>query len=146
MAEAARILVTGSRHWSSTYEMRRIIHATLEEFGPDVTFVHGNATGADRLAALAAGWFGASAEAHDADWYAPCRETCQPGHREKRYGRDYCPAAGEYRDQAIVDLGAVACLAFLVPRKSSPCEEVLDFADRGSKAGIPVRWYTQESA
>lgn len=141
----ARILVTGSRHWFSTLQMRQMIGAALDEFGPDATIVHGNAPGADKLAALAAAWFGAEAEPHDADWAAPCRETCRPGHRQKRYGRDYCPAAGEYRDQAMVDLGAVACLAFLVSRKSSPCEEVLDFADRASKAGIPVRWYTQES-
>lgn len=142
----ARILVTGSRAWSSTLQMRRIIGAAIEEFGPGVTLVHGNAQGADRLAALAADWFGATTEEHDADWSGPCRPECDHGPRPKRYGRSYCPAAGDYRNQLMVDLGAVVCLAFLVPPSVSPCKGTRDCAARAKRAGIPVRDFAQGDA
>lgn len=137
----ARILVTGSREWSSTFEMRLIIGATLEEFGSDAIIVHGNARGADKLAALIAGGWGATPEPHDPDWTGPCRPECSHGPRPKRYGRDYCPAAGDYRNQLMVDLGADVCLAFLVPPSVSPCKGTRDCAARAAAAKIPVRWY-----
>lgn len=142
----ARILMTGSRAWSSTLQMRRIVRVTLDEFGSDAAIVHGNAQGADRLAALAAGWFNAAAEAHDADWEGACRAECGHGPRSKRYGRSYCPAAGDYRNQLMVDLSADVMLAFLVPLSVSLCKGTRDCAARAQAAGIPVRWYVQDGA
>lgn len=142
----ARILVTGSRAWSSTLEMRRVIRGALDEFGADATIVHGNARGADRLAALVGGWFGAPIERHDADWTVPCRAECSHGPRPKRYGRDYCPAAGDYRNQLMVDLGADVMLAFLVPPSVSPCKGTRDCMARARAAKIPIRDYQQGDA
>jgi hypothetical protein len=142
----ARILVTGSREWSSTLQMRRIIGATLDEFGSDAVIVHGNAHGADRLAALVAGWYGAASEKHEPDWTGPCRAECSHGPRPKRYGREYCPAAGDYRNQLIVDLGADICLAFLVHPSVSPCKGTRDAMARARRAGIPVWDYEQGGA
>lgn len=144
---SARILVTGSRAWTSVYQMRRIIRDTLREFGTDATLIHGNASGADRLAASIAEHLGATPEAHSADWEAPCRPACRPGHRRKRRDdRDFCPAAGDYRNQEMVDLGADVVLAFLVDPPISPCKGTRDCAGRAKGAGIPVRWYAQEAA
>jgi hypothetical protein len=139
----ARILVTGSRAWSSTLQMRRVIRAALDELGADATIVHGNAQGADRLAALIAGGWGATPEKHDADWTGPCRAECNHGPRPKRYGRSYCPAAGDYRNQLMVDLGADVCLVFLVPPSVSPCKGSRDCRARAKAAKIPIRDYEQ---
>lgn len=43
-------------------------------------------------------------ERHPADWAAPCRSTCRRGHRRRMKGGIIgCPAAGNYRNQDMVD-------------------------------------------
>jgi len=81
--------------------------------------VQGRYLGADWLAVWAAlnmsdllKW---EIESHPADWEAPCRPECRPGHRRRQgRGPEYCPAAGNYRNQeGIIDPGLDELLAFL---------------------------------
>lgn len=110
-----RILVTGSReieakHWPILETALRKV--TGDDPGPH-TLVHGGAAGADSLFGSIAHSLGWAVESHPADWDAPCRDTCKPGHRrENQYGTgSICPAAGHYRNQAMVDLGADIAVA-----------------------------------
>lgn len=109
-----RILVTGSR--LVTVEDRPILEDGLREVvgndpGPHV-LVHGMARGADTVFAQIAGDWGWTVEGHAATWDAPCRPACREpgGHGERRpnqYGSGtYCPAAGHFRNDDMVSLGA----------------------------------------
>lgn len=82
-------------------------HVVGDDPGPH-KLRHGKAPGADRLFAAIAHSWGWTVEGHAADWYGPCREgECKPGHRRPdRRGVPYCPAAGNYRNQGMVDRGA----------------------------------------
>ncbi len=133
-----RILVTGSREYKSwstvAVELEKAAGNTPSE---DVTVVHGGARGADTFAHEAALTFGFTPEVHRADWAAPCRSACNHGgRRHHRSGNTYCPAAGDYRNQEMVDAGTDVCLAFYVP--GLPCVGTHDCDRRAVKAGIPV--------
>jgi hypothetical protein len=89
------VLFTGSRELK--LEDRGVIADGLREVvgddpGPHTLF-HGDARGGDRLAAWIASSWGWKVREFAADWYGPCRPTCQPGHRRTRPGetRSYCP-------------------------------------------------------
>lgn len=70
--------------------------------------------GADWLADCWARWWGWEVERVPADWEAPCRSTCRPGHRRRRLdGTMYCPAAGDYRNAGMIARGADVCPAFI---------------------------------
>ena len=73
--------------------------------------IHGAAPGADQMAArIAATIFGWEVHAVPADWEAPCRPECPASHRRKwPDGTSYCPAAGPYRNQAMVIRGLEIC-------------------------------------
>lgn len=125
-----RILVTGSRDWDDW----RIMGLALSEAAEDalgVSVVHGGARGADAMAgavATARGWL---TEVYRADW--------------DTYGRQ----AGFIRNQAMVDLGADICLAFVMPCLKCPQPQypphdshgTADCMARTRRAGIPVRVY-----
>lgn len=121
------ILVTGSRRWTEPEPIRdgllwvmrhtaipaaEIIVRHGAQGGP-----HGGViTGADMIADLEARALGMRVDPRPAKWYDPCLPACRPDHRRPdRDGRDYCPAAGVYRNQAMVHLGADICLAFPLP-------------------------------
>ena len=134
-----RILITGSRKWTSSPQVEA---ALLTAAAPDrrrgsatVTVVHGGARGADMLAGRAACRFGWAVEEHRAAWWSDCTVFCPPGHRRQLGGRWYCPLAGHYRNQAMVDLGADVCLAFPVGASRG----TRDCMRRAALAGIPVR-------
>ena len=134
----SRLLVTGSRHFENAALMAESLLAAIDDFclGLEVVVVHGNARGADRIAATAARQLGLAVEPHDADWDGPCRDSCKPGHRRPSPGGGtFCPAAGNYRNQLMVDLGADLCLA--LPIGTSP--GTWDCVRRAKTAGIPVR-------
>lgn len=115
-----RILVTGSRAWSDWTAIRRALEEVLDQCAgtcfediSEVTVVHGDARGADRIAGKIAAGLGCTVEAHPASWHAPCGIACKPGHRRtSQDGRDICPAAGNYRNLKMIGLGADVCLAF----------------------------------
>lgn len=138
-----RILVTGSRDWTDWRTLNLALIETAKS-DRDVTLVHGCARGTDSLAAAAARKLGWQVEDHPADWNAPCRASCGPrDHRRPgRGGVEYCPAAGDYRNQAMVDQGADVCLAFFV--HGSLNKGTTDCATRAKKAGILVVRIVQE--
>lgn len=131
-----RVLVTGSRDLKDaalvddTLNDLHVMH-TLEH-GDDEPFivVHGDCpTGADRFAAK---WaerysvlYNVLAEPHPADW--------------KRLGK----AAGNARNQVMVDKGADICVAFYQPGAAN--RGTADCAARAAEAGIEVRSYTGEA-
>jgi hypothetical protein len=141
-----RILVTGSRKW----KYRLMLAGALSQAAGDnpadeVTVVHGNNGNADLMADREARLLGFHVEPHDAHWEAPCTQYCQPGHRRRHEnGREYCPAAGNYRNQQMVDAGADVCLAFYQPEE--PCTGTNDCVNRCLRSGIKVRAYGGENS
>lgn len=105
--DARRILVTGSRGPISPddrtfviIEIRSLIRRMQAVRPGEIVVVHGDAPGVDQAAADAAtGWPPGTVapEPHPAKW--------------RLHGR----AAGPIRNQEMVDLGAIVCLAFPAP-------------------------------
>ena len=122
-----RILVTGGRDYTDVVAVEVALQrVVLERLGPvadagQVTVVHGDAGGLDRLAGAVAHRLGFAVEAHPADWVAPCRPTCPPHRRRRRDGVAYCPAAGVYRNALMVELGADVALVFPGGRGTQDC-------------------------
>jgi alkylated DNA nucleotide flippase Atl1 len=98
MRPILRVLITGSREWDD----RETIYTILKALPPGSVIVHGDADGADSIAAVLGESMGHMPEPHPVS-----KETW------KRVG----PAAGPLRNQRMVDLGADLCLAF--PRSGS---------------------------
>lgn len=132
-----RILVTGSRDWSDKDVIREAIEKRVNGV-KDVTLVNGDATGADRIAAVIARNMGCTIEDHPANWES-CGEECGPDHWRYRDGKPYCPRAGFVRNTHMVELGADICLAF-IRNNSKGATMTAKLAER---AGIPVHRYIQ---
>ena len=141
---SVRILVTGSRNWTLRRPVEDAIQGWLRTppvtLDPEVTLVHGDCRGLDRIAShLAEGW-GWTVEPHDAAWEGPCDPSwpaCRPGHRVRRSGGSTaCPEAGKRRNQAMVDLmpRADVCIGFLLGASWG----TRDCLRRAVAAGIPV--------
>lgn len=142
MTGSLRILVTGSRNWRWPSVVRReldqavINYILCEDSAPDVvTVVHGAAGGVDSIAggyARSRRWV---PEPHPADWAGPCLGACPVGHRKAdKRGGTYCPLAGHYRNQRMVDLGADLVLVFQRDHSSGTD----DCARRARAAGLAV--------
>lgn len=138
-----RLLVTGSRDWTN----REIVNEALRKHAAAAYYqdrplvvVHGAAPGADTLAAE---WV---AGAQGAGWpvdHEPHRVT----------GREWSESrqAGHFRNQRMVDAGADACVAFLMPCIKPGCKKfrgaphdshgASDCAARALGAGIPTTPY-----
>ena len=140
----ARVLVTGSRHLTDAALVEDALAFAKATFSPrPIVIVHGGAEGADELAHVLAPTFGMTRERWSADWKAPCRDNCKPGHRRFwRNGTDYCPAVGNYRNQTMVDAGAELALAFPV----GDLVGTRDCMRRAEAAGIPVRIYERQAS
>lgn len=123
-----RLLVTGSRDWIDRDLIWGALWDGLQEMAADTVLVHGDARGADRLAAETWSTWGMPVEAHPADW-------AQHGKR-----------AGYVRNAEMVDAGADLCLAFILPCTKPGCPKkrphgthgASGCADLADKAGIPV--------
>lgn len=105
-----RVLLTGS--WSKAYPQMgvRLAFDLLENQVGDlpVVIVHGaNHIGVDDTAEKIAYWWGWKTEPHPVDWSrcSPLCEGAEEPHRKKspRLG-DYCPNAGHWNSQRLVDL------------------------------------------
>ena len=128
-----RILVTGSRDWSSWAAVERALDDAVSDRETEITtVVHGGCPdGADHVADVIASRAGYVVEVHEADW------------------RVNGKAAGFIRNQEMVDAGANFCLAFLMPCKKSGCRKpqphdshgTADCVKRARAAGITVREY-----
>ena len=111
-----RVLVTGSRNWTNRTIVENALIEQAKLLGPFV-LVHGDARGADRIAASITKSAGSEfqVEAHPANW---------------SLGK----AAGVLRNQEMVELGAVVCLAFPLPESRG----TWDMVRRCEAAGIRV--------
>lgn len=136
-----RVLVTGSREvpTKAWQQVRDALLAAVDGTDGPHILVHGGAKGADRIAANVAANLGWSTEEHRADWSAPCRPSCD--HNGRRRGPlgdgGICPAAGHYRNQHMVDLGADVCVA--VFRRGARNAGTADCKRRAVRAGIDVK-------
>lgn len=145
---AYRLLVTGSRKLRDVQAVHRVLDSILADH-PDLVVIHGkNESGADWFARrwcwkhLAPEWGGhIREEPHPADWTGPCRITCRRGHRRRRRldGTEFCPAAGNYRNQEMVDSRPDECVAFF--KDGAENIGTTDCVARAVKAGVPVRKY-----
>jgi hypothetical protein len=134
-----RLIITGPPGWTDARLVEQSLAAVLARHPEGVVVVHGaNPDSADAIAdAYASRTPGFTVERHPADWYGPCRPECPPGHRRLSPGRDprdYCPQAGDYRDQEMARMGAGGCVAF--SHANSPEAACIIQAVR--QRGIPV--------
>lgn len=114
-----RILVTGGRDYTDRTAVTRALRHLGEHYihgarPGEIVLVHGDATGADQLAADEAQRLGWRTEAHPADWDA--------------YGK----AAGPRRNAEMVRLGASYLVAFPGGHGTAHCRRI------ALTAGIPV--------
>lgn len=111
-----RVLITGSRNWDRPEVIAYALGHALGEIGPFI-LVHGDARGADKMAAQIHESYGFTSEPHPANWESLGKR------------------AGFVRNSEMVDLGADLCLAFIKDNSkgATMC------ADLAEQAGIPVR-------
>lgn len=127
-----RVLVTGSRKWPTEVgdeDWGTVWDAIQDERenGEEIVVVHGDARGADQIARMFAEFHentptGAPVH-HDP---VPC-----PSEEWERYGK----AAGNMRNQKMVDKGADVCLAFPIGKSTG----TRDCMRRADDAKIPVK-------
>lgn len=110
-----RVLVCGSRGWQDPEPIRQLMEALAKL--DEVTLVHGDAKGADRLAACMAPNYGVRVEAHPAAWK-----------------RDF-KAAGPIRNQEMLDSGVDVVFAFRSAGRSHGTDDMIR---RAEQAGVPV--------
>ena len=109
------VLVTASRTWPRDDKIRTALDETaayVEHMGRPwtLTVMQGGTRGGDRTAqqwtelAHRAGYPVNPPEVRPADWAAPCRTECWPGHRRRNAdGTSTCPTAGYYRNTLMVE-------------------------------------------
>lgn len=117
---SARVIVCGSRRWHDRKLIADTLNALVLERDyrfPDPVIVHGDARGADRLAADEAGKAGLLVEAHPADWDGLGKR------------------AGLIRNSRMAELGADLCIAFWDGRSTGTAHML----DEARKRGIPTR-------
>jgi hypothetical protein len=127
------VLVTGSRDWEDDGEIAAALR-TLE--GKTVRLLHGNARGADRMAARVAKGLGFDVVPFPCDWSV---KPDTPAHRIKTRpdGSQYDAGAGLDRNLAMLDENPDLVLAFQ-RNYSSGTQHTIDHA-RGR--GIDVEVY-----
>lgn len=109
-----RILITGSRNFDNFKLMKYILNFFKEE--KEVTLIHGNCRGADKIAGYIGKSLGFNIEAHPADW--------------NRYGKK----AGPIRNTEMVDSGADLVLAFPIGNSYG----TKDCIRKAEQRGIPI--------
>lgn len=125
-----RVIVTGGRKYVDYAEVEH----QLSLYDPATTIIiHGAAPGADRTADAVARQMGFDVESYPADWSGPCVMQCASGHRRKRPdGTTFCPAAGVYRNQRMLEKGADLVHGFPGNRGT------IDMLTRAQEADIPI--------
>lgn len=108
-----RILITGSRDFDN-FELMRYILIFFKE--KDITLIHGDCRGADKIAGYIGKSLGFNIEAHPADW--------------NRYGKK----AGPIRNTEMVDSGADLVLAFPIGNSYG----TKDCIRKAEQRGIPI--------
>lgn len=141
--EPLRLQVTGSRDYTDLGAVAAVMWGVALTHGP-LHVTEGGATGLDSLASAFAMEEGWSQECIKADWSGPCTPECHHGPRRwnRRWG-SYCPAAGGYRNQRMVDRGHDLCIGWLTKPQSPG---TLDCLTRAHMAGIPTYTVMWEKA
>jgi hypothetical protein len=112
-----RIIVCGSRSWNDRKLIANTLYDLAVEYGTDITIVHGDAKGADRICEQEAQKAGLLIEAYPADWVG----------QGKR--------AGLIRNERMAALGADLCVAAWDGRSTGTAHMM----DTARLYGIPVR-------
>jgi hypothetical protein len=139
------IIVSGTRH-ATTAEHRPEVEARLAQChsGGEVTLVHGDASGVDRLAAFIANGWAWNVVAVPAQWqtcaaYIP-RELggCPAGpHLRSKGGRTWCPYAGHRRNQQMLNDYPEADFVLAFPAIGSAGKSgTWDLVHRAADAGL----------
>lgn len=128
-----RVLICGSRSWTDSAAVRRVIDAL-----PDgTTIIHGGAPGADSLAGAWAKLRGLTVEVFPADWYTHltnCR--CPKGQR-------FCAAQGPARNAQMLCEGKPdRVVAFRMRGVSRGTD---DMTRQARAAGLPVEVIEDDS-
>lgn len=134
-----RILVTGSRNWTDRQIIYRDLDLLWDLASGHLVLMHGACpTGAD---AIADEWgtsrHGVTVQRFPADWAGPCTDECPPGHRRRNRLRSpgtYCPKAGHYRNQDMVDRRPDQVRAYQL----NGSRGTQDCIDRALAAGLTV--------
>lgn len=129
-----KVLVCGSREWGSSQP----IYDRLKACGRGTKVIHGNARGADTLAANAAWKLGYEVEPFNADWTVH-PHTPEGRIRMRRDGTLYDVGAGRARNLLMLDQNPDLVLAFQ-KNGSTGTQHTIDEARR---RGIPVEVYSQ---
>jgi len=130
-----RILATFARGYTDFATVREVFTVVRCRY-PDAVLVHGDCPDGDQDGAAIWRDLGGVDEPNPADWHGPCRPKCRPRHRRiGRDGKEYCPAAGPYRN-AEMFLGEpiTETHAFLAPGSRG----AKDTAAKSSRLGIPT--------
>lgn len=135
---------TGSRFFGNYRVAKEVLLLVTDGRAGPHTLREGGADGADKLLAHVARRLGWEVETYDADWDGPCRDTCRPGHRRPNTDRPgtMCPAAGNYRNQKMIDLRPVADVCVALYKNGAKNKGTADCVQRAENADIPVepRW------
>lgn len=115
---AVKVLVCGSRDWDD-YEA---IAVQLDRFSPGTDVIHGNARGADRIAAKIAANLGLHVRAFPADW------------------REQGKRAGVVRNIAMLDENPDLVIAF----QRNGSRGTQHTIDEARKRGIPVEVHASQ--
>lgn len=113
-----RVGVTGSRDYAECWKIYRVLEEILfrlRQADEALTLIHGACpTGADAWADVWGEGYDIKIERYPANWEGPCAESCRAGHRRRfRSGDgDFCPAAGNYRNDYMVLRDLDLLLAF----------------------------------
>ena len=113
-----RVIVTGDRHWAALDLAEDILKRLLAKYGPNLTIVHGGATGVDNAFAEACRKLGVADEPHVANW--------------KGMGK----LAGPVRNREMILAGASLCIALHGSLAAS--KGTKDCVRQAIHAGIPT--------
>jgi hypothetical protein len=135
-----RLLGTGSRQHTDLAKIHSVLDAILEAAGEPFTLIEGGAPGADSIMRYWAEGMReqgreVAVKTVEARWRDACRASCTPGHRRRHVsGWEYCPAAGNYRNEEMCQGGADLCVGFPLGRSAG----TYDCLDRALKYRIPI--------
>jgi hypothetical protein len=129
-----RILFTVARGYRDKTAMRDIV-SLIHAHRPNAVLVHGDCPEGDQDVAAIWRELGGGDEPHPADWYGPCRPQCRPRHRRIKNGKEFCPAAGPYRNHEMFGPQPIQeTHALLAPGSRG----ARDTAEMSSRLGIPT--------
>ncbi|MFJ5984228.1 hypothetical protein [Lentzea sp. NPDC092896] len=129
-----RLLFTVARGYTDKTAMRSVVEQ-VHAARPNAVLVHGDCPEGDQDVAAIWRELGGIDEPRPADWYGPCRPQCRPRHRRIKDGKEYCPAAGPYRNHEMFGPEPIQETHALVATGSRGAR---DTAEMSTRLGIPT--------